>query len=281
MIAPPPDVGGEITEALERHGIEPRAVSLVSPLGELKGRRWAYRVESTDGHIVKARQFEDGDTASRAFDLRADLEGAFAPALARYGSVLIEEWIEGVALAEPDVEAFVAEAGAVLGRLHSKPLGRGEPSALDTRTWRDGAFSDLELLSAAGRLGGREVEALRAEVSRRDPAWARAAVVHLDFCADNMVVDRSGRLRVIDNELITVGPAAFDLARTLNLWPMRDEAWAGFRNAYDDTVSAQPGPLDFWRLVATLTDARVFLERSEERVETALSRLRRFLGDEP
>ena len=82
MIAPPPESSGELESALDRHGIKPRAVSLVSPLKELKGRRWAYRVEGDDGRVVKARQFEDDGAARRAVELLADVEDAFAPATA-------------------------------------------------------------------------------------------------------------------------------------------------------------------------------------------------------
>jgi aminoglycoside phosphotransferase (APT) family kinase protein len=50
--------------------------------------------------------------------------------------------------------------------------------------------------------------ALRGEIARRDPGTTRAVLIHLDFCAENMLIDTCGHLRVIDNELLTIAPAA-------------------------------------------------------------------------
>jgi aminoglycoside phosphotransferase (APT) family kinase protein len=280
MIAPPPETTREIENALARHGTRPRAIRLVSTLQERKGRRWAYRVDADDGRVVKARLFENDDVARLAFELRNGLEEAFAPALARYGAVLIEEWIDGVPLNDLDPEARAGEAGALLGRLHAMPLAAGASVTFATHRWRERAESDLVLLETAGRLDSREIAALRAEVGRRDPAEARAVLAHLDFCADNMLVDGRGRLRVIDNELVSVAPAALDLARTFDLWPLPDPAWARFRGGYESTAPSRPKASGFWRIVTALMSARIFLHRSPERLDAALARLRRFVAGE-
>jgi Ser/Thr protein kinase RdoA (MazF antagonist) len=280
MIAPPPETTKEIEGALRRHGIRARAIALVSTLGARKGRRWAYRVETDSGRLVKARLFENADAARAVFELLGELEDAFAPALARYDAVLIEEWVEGVPLAAVDWEARLEEAGALLGRLHAKPLDREVPGSFRTSRWRDDAQSNLELLRAAGKLTPDEIALLRAEVLRRDPAEARATLVHLDFCADNMLIDGSGRLRIIDNELMTVAPAALDLARTFDLWPMPASAWGRFRRGYASSAPAEPAAAGFWRIITALTNARIFLDRSSERLDAALARLRGYAEGE-
>lgn len=279
MIAPPPEIE-EIEHALDRHGIRGRKIALISTLQERKGRRWAYRVETDDGRIVKARQFESYEAARLVFELRVDLEEAFAPALAQYGPWLIEEWIEGVPLTELDWEAWVEEAGALLGRLHIRPLGPGAPSTISTRKWREGARSDLELLDTAGKLTPREVAVLRAQVLRRDPGDAQASLLHMDFCADNMLIDHRGHLRIIDNELLTIGPVAFDLGRTFNLWPMPDATWVRFRRGYVSSARTEPESIGFWQIIATLIGARIFLNRSPARLDASLAQLRRFIDGE-
>ena len=277
MIVLPPETTQEIAHALDRHGLRPRTITLVSPLRERKGRRWAYRVETEDGRLVKARQFENREVASQVFTLRTGLEDAFAPALARYGPVLIEAWIDGVPLAELAWDAW-EDAGALLGRLHAHPLGTDAPSTLPTRKWRDGAHSDLELLRDAGALTDREVASLRAEIGQRDPVTARAAIIHMDYCADNMLIDVHGRLRIIDNEQVAIAPIGFDLGRTFHLWPMPDAAWVRFRTGYESSAPAPPDALGFWRIIATLVGARVFQHRSPVQFDASLALLRRFVA---
>ena len=279
-IAGPPEVSREIAEALERHQVQCRRIELVSPLRERKGIRFAYRVDTADGGTVKLRHFGAAADARAHLELRAGLEEAFAPALARSGAVLFEAWIDGVALTELDAEARSEEAGALLGRLHARPLGPGVEPACATRRWRAGAESDVEILRRAGSLAPGEAATLLAELSRCDPGTARVALIHKDFCAENMLVDGLGRLRVIDNEQLEIGPAGFDLGRTFHRWPMSAAAWAGFVRGYrsSSSPSSDPEATGFWRMVAALVGGRVFLERAPERLDATLALLRRFVA---
>jgi Ser/Thr protein kinase RdoA (MazF antagonist) len=286
----PPSIGSrpdtrEVDDALAQLGIAPRTVELISPLGARKGRRWAYRIEARDGRVVKARQFENEDEARRVFEVRVGLEDAFAPVIARHRAILVEEWIDGVPLDEDESSERAAEAGALLGRLHAWPLAADAPRRFDTIRWRDGADSDLELLAAAEKLGSSEVAELRVEIRRRDPATGPAAVAHLDFCADNMLVDRRGKLRLIDNEMMSVAPPGFDLGRTFNLWPMSETQRIALRSGYESSAPHRPQATGFWRIVACALGARIFLERDPERLAASLAQLRRlaageFLDDE-
>jgi len=272
----PPEVAWDVEEALSQHGLRPLRIELVSPLGPQKGIRFAYRVDTDDGHRVKVRHFGSDDHARRHFELRAGLEAAFAPALAHYRCVLIEEWVEGAPLTEPEAEARAEEAGALLGRLHAQPLGTDAPATIPTRKGSDGAESDLELLSGRGELAPGEVDRLRAEIRQRDPVAARTALIHLDFCAENMLIERGGKLRVIDNELVSINPTGLDLGRTFHRWPMSEGAWVRFFRGYRSAAPREPEPTGFWRIAATLTAARVFLARSPQCLERSIALLRRF-----
>jgi aminoglycoside phosphotransferase (APT) family kinase protein len=210
----------EIAAALAHFAITPRRVVLISPLRERKGSRYSYRVDAQDGRVVKLRQLNSSERARRLLQLRTGLEAAFAPALAHHGRVLLEEWIDGAALSDADAAARAEEAGALLGRLHATALDSAAHTTRSTSERSAEALSNLEILYAAGQLAPSVAAALRAEIARRDPGTARAVLIHLDFCAENMLIDTRGRLRVIDNELLMIAPAGFDLGRTFDRWPM-------------------------------------------------------------
>jgi aminoglycoside phosphotransferase (APT) family kinase protein len=277
-IAGPPEVSRDIAAALERRQLRCRKVVLVSPLKERKGVRFAYRADTDDGCTVKLRHFGAADAARAHLELRAGLEDAFAPAVGRSGAVLFEAWIDGVALVNLDPEARAEEAGALLGRLHAAPLPTEVAATCDTERWRAGAESDVAILRRASTLTSREASILLTALERRDPARGRMALLHKDFCAENMLIDASGRLRVIDNEQLEIGPAGFDLGRTFHRWPMSDSAWLRFLNAYRASSHAEPEATGFWRIVAALVGARVFFERAPERLDATLALLRRFVA---
>jgi Ser/Thr protein kinase RdoA (MazF antagonist) len=276
MIETPPACLREIEEALGQLGLRPRRLVLISPLRQHKGKRCAYRVEAEDGRIVKVRQLQTPDEARRLLELRAGLDEAFAPVLARYGAVLLEAWIEGVPLTAVDAEERAEEGGALLGRLHGTALAPDAPSTLSTREWTDGAMSNLHILTDAGKLASGLAASLRAEILERDPGVARAALIHQDFCAENMLLDDGGRLRVIDNEQLTIAPAGFDLGRTFDRWPMSEGAWARFCRGYRSSAPAEIDAIRFWKIVAALKGARVRYQHSPARFAAALASLRRF-----
>jgi Ser/Thr protein kinase RdoA (MazF antagonist) len=271
------DAPPEIAAALEQCGLRPRHVVLVSPLKGSKGRRRAYRVEVEGGRTVKARQVDTPEEARRLLALRAGLEEAFAPALAQCDCVLLEEWIDGSPLTDLEAERWVEDGGALLGRLHARALAADVPPLCNTGRWVERGMSDVEILSGAGKLAAAEADALRAEIRRRDPGVARTALGHLDFCAENMLIDTAGRLRVIDNERMAIAPAKFDVARTFDRWPMSEAAWARFCRGYRSAAAVDDlESLGFWKILAVLLGARVRFQYTPARLDAALALLRRF-----
>ena len=87
---------------------------------------------------------------------------------------------------------------------------------------------------------------------------------------------RFSRFYVVDNELLSIGPAGFDLGRTFDRWPMSDAAWARFCRGYGSSAPAQPEAVGFWKIYAALLGARVRYERSPQRLDAVLRRLQRF-----
>ena len=275
----PTDLKPEIHAALAQRGFQAVRAQLLSPLGEKKGRRCAYRVENSAGQILKVRLFENEEEAESVYRLRTPLDDAFAPVLECHKSVLIEAWVDGVPLAERDQQAWIEPAGALLARLHAQPLPPDEPRTVSTRRWLDAAESDLGILTAAGQIRTSEADRLRRGLLQSDPRECPVAVIHTDFCADNMLIDTAGRLRVIDNEGIALRPAGFDLGRTFQLWPMSLEMRERFHRGY---LSALPLPngLGFWRTVAVLMNSRIFFKFNPARLEASIALLRSLLEDE-
>ncbi len=266
-----------IAAALAQVGVRTQSVTLLSLLGVGKGRRLAYRVDAEDGRRFKVREFESETVAREVQMLRDGLEDAFAPVIERCGCVLLEEWIDGVALTLADANRLAEQAGAVLGRLHSVRLPSGAPEVMSTSLWRSGADDDVEMLATAGAITADEAIRAAGLLREQDPRSARAAIVHLDFCAENLVVDVLGKLRIIDNEQLAVEPAGIDLGRTFHRWPMSDLVWREFLRGYRSAGTSEPDATGFWRLVATVLGARVFLQRRPERLDDTIRLLRSLL----
>lgn len=271
----------DVRAAVARRGLRVRRLTLVSPLGARKGARYAYRVDTHDGRSVKARHFGSVDDARRVHELRRGLETAFAPVLERCGAVLIEAWIEGDMLDAAGAEAAARRAGALLGRLHARALPPGTPTHVATAHWSDSAGADIDLLHESRALSAAGRECLAAALRRHDPGRARTALVHKDFCAENMLVDVRGRLRIIDTELIALDPAGFDLAWTWHRWPLSAPGWARFMAGYRSAAPAVPAAPAYWRIVTGLVLARVFHQRMPARLDAQLARLRRCVEDAP
>jgi Ser/Thr protein kinase RdoA (MazF antagonist) len=263
----------EIAAALEHFGIAMKCLELISPLGERKGERFSYRVDAEGGRTFKLRILDSPQRARFLLEVRALLEDAFAPALACCGRILLEEWIEGTRLSAKDEERRAGEAGALLGRLHSISLPPHLGVAMRPRDWLGAAQADLELLAGAGLLAPGEVAAMRAKIARSHVSDALPVLVHQDLCAENMLIDTGGVLRVIDNEQLAFEPAGFDVARSLDRWSMSPAAQERFLAGYR-SAAAIPASLHAWQIVATLLGARVRLQRNPARLPATLERLR-------
>lgn len=257
-------------------GLPVHRIEELTPPGPIKRGRSTVRIELDGGRTIKARVLESAEAARRLHERRAALGPAFPPSLGSVGRVLLEEWITGVPLAEP--ESWVEPAARVLARLHATPLPEPAPPVATSR-WREEAARDLAWLVEAGTLAPGEQERLAALLAGSDPGRVSLVLAHRDFCAENMIVDAGGALRVIDNEWLEPQPAGIDLARTRSRWPMPDGAWRRFLGAYRACAPADPGPLAFWEVVTLAWTVRVRLRRGPAHAATALAELCAFGAD--
>jgi hypothetical protein len=279
LTAAPPAVEREVAEALEQHRFAAAQVLPISPFHGKKQGRFTFLAIAADGAKLKARRFPDVAGAERQEAFREGLEPAFAPVLARHGAVLIESWVEGSGIDGDASAAVLAEAGALLGRLHAEHPASGTDSRRDTSEYRHEAEQDLETLARAGAIAPGLEASIAAEVERLDPGGYEPVLIHRDFCAENFILDRDGHLVVIDNERFVLGAAGFDLGRSFHRWPMSERDWSRFLAAYH-LAGGAPCELGFWTLITNVSLARIYARISERRLRPMLARLDR-LGDRP
>lgn len=275
------DCLAEVYAAVERHGArDVRLTPLSSPGVGRKATRGAFRVDDARGTVLKARRLESAETAARLADLRAPLDAGFAPVLARHDTVLLEEWIDGDTLAAPAAEACASEIGALLGRLHATPAAATLPP-VSTAATRARATAQLAALTRHDIVTTAAAQALQTRLERSDPGTTPQTLVHLDFCPENIVRDRHGRLVAIDNEWITRGAPGADLGRTYARWPMAETAWRRMLRGYASTSPFAPTALDFWLVAMAIYSAALRLPQAPAALAGPAALLRRLAAGDP
>ena len=240
------------------------------------GAARAFRLDLRDGGTVKGRIFPTARWAARIerFLSLPRAEGLPSP-LCRLDRFMVLEFVEGTPLDEwlprqrRDREAGAARAaGLWLAQLHrgSPPADRAPaPSRYGQRL-----RALLRRMRSASLLGADVVAALG---SLTAPASAASAVTHGDICPENLILTPAGPLRPIDEERLAVRPLAYDLARTINRWPLSARLEAAFLEGY---VSGGGRPAaflkhrTFWIAAALATSAEYRWQQP--------SRLRPILG---
>lgn len=263
----------EARSVLENCGLQYRQIATLSPPASGRKRgRYTVRVDLTDGSTIKLRCLGSVEEASRLADIRSRLDPAFAPVIARHGSMLLESWIDGEELSLTRAAARAEETGAILGRLHATELP-AKPPPFATRGRRERARDALATLAESRIISVAMSQALQAELLRTDPREVPQVLVHLDYCPENLVVDFDGGLHVVDNEWIGVDAPGVDLGRTYARWPMTAEVWERFLAGYVTTARCDPGPLRFWMIAMAVAGVMIRRHKSLEEREGPLTRL--------
>lgn len=269
-----------VAAVLARQGFEVLSYQRISPFDSAFTERHTYRVVLTDGRTLKVRRTLGDARAQRVCEILAALsDDRFARVLCRDGPVLIEEWIDGVPPSGPEpAREHLGAAAGLLAKLHGvRAIGsvavQGEEA---TEPCRVETATALACLAASGALRAPEAATLEAGLRRFDPRRAPTGLVHRDFCLENMVIDRHGVLRVIDNEALDVGAYDLDLARAWYRSAMTAAAWRRFEQEYHRLggPAGRTGSPLFWRIAAVANGAIVRIERDPTRAEVPLGRLR-------
>ncbi|MGD0946471.1 MAG: aminoglycoside phosphotransferase family protein [Candidatus Binatia bacterium] len=274
----------EIAIALDRAGLRARAFRRISQMRPGDARRSVYRIDLESGRVIKARLLPDEETARQLFEICRDLPDAFAPALGCYGAVLLGEWIDGEKLGDTlPSDAHLVAAGSLLARLHATPIVAGRPvhGRRSTAAWRDKTEAGLWQIIAADELDEQDALLIRGALERLDPGQAVFGLVHTDLCGENVVVDRAGRLHVVDNERVGIDALGFDVARSWYRWALPAPAWERLRSTYAARAPfTEPlDTFDFWSIVAVVHSAALRVQKDRTRAYVPLDRLRRMAAD--
>ena len=218
----------------ETLGCEVVKAEPVSPLRRRGHPRAAFRVTLADGRVVKLRRVGEVEEAAELERLLVRLAPVGLPrVLARRRRSLVLEWLDGTPLSSlPDARVPVAAAAELLGCIHAMPPGGSPPAQELARAEGVRAGQQLAQLVAAGALAHTEADDLDQALAQRLPARPDAGIVQGDFAPENLLLDATGRVRVIDNEGVRVGVLDLDLARSWSRWPMADSRWQAFLEAY-------------------------------------------------
>jgi aminoglycoside phosphotransferase (APT) family kinase protein len=262
------------------------AVTEMAPVSPLRGRdrpRAAFRLTLADGRRLKLRRLRSPERAEDLSRLLGRLRELGLPrVLLRREEALVVEWVDGVPLEEQPADADrIGEAAELLGRIHATPSfdGLRLPVTRSTRDELRAMQDELSILVRAGRLEAVTATRLARSARRCDPGRALQGIVHGDFCAENLVVDARGRIRVVDNEALQVGFLGLDLARVWSRWPLPEPTWQGFLSSYRRWGA---GPADdeallVWKLRILVKSAWYRVARRFPGADEALGRLHALL----
>ena len=256
--------------------------------------RASFRVDFVSGVRVKARCFENPEAAAEQTRLRAELPDAFVPVLHRSGPVVLEQWVDGVPWDAAERSADdIRSAAALLAAVHQvrRAAGQELPYAAPVNDVIAMNQGNLALLTATGALSTQEESALQPKLAAAPPAAAHA-LLHTDFCPENIVKSSDGALWVVDNEHLRVGAVDMDLARSWARWdperpwsdPQREQEWNLFAAAYveaggasDLSASRKLGDVidhqEFWRLSALTLGAAVLVRGGAQKSPAATNGL--------
>jgi aminoglycoside phosphotransferase len=186
--------------------------------------RACFRLSFADGQVLKGRYVETLEQADRLETLTRRLDRRHFPAvLARHGRAFLTDWIEGTPLDRAAWTPAVLEAcGSMQAAVHRIPIDARPQWQRRHGSWQTRIEARLRVLVDAARLD--TVHARRAETlaSECEPRRVELGLCHGDFCAENIVVGRDGRLVIVDNDSLAVDTWGYDFARTWHRWPMTD-----------------------------------------------------------
>ena len=248
-------------------------------------RPTAFRLQFADGCILKGRYVDTPQQAQTVEYVSHCLGYRGLPRVwGRCGRALLTEWVDGEVLtAGPCDREVLRQCGALQGFVHSRPLP--ECSSLPANpmeSWQPALQRRLAELVDSGVLEN-PVARHAAEIARTyAPPRCVLGFAYVDFCADNIVLQASGDVCVIDNETLSIEPCDYDVGRTWYRWPMaradREAYFGGYRA--HRSLAAFLAHFPYWA-IAALADGALFRARrgGAEAAVVPVNRLHALLHD--
>ena len=255
--------GRDILEAVGKLGGSVDTAEEITRLRAPWSRQACFRLQLTDGRIVKARRFESAKKRESVAALYPSLEGLpFSRVLSTHGAATIEEWIHGSPVTPGDLSPErIHELASLLGTLHSRCI----PPEISTGRTRDFAgyssrlSKHLSLLAEQGHVGTQFSRELFGLAVSRGAVELERGIIHTDFHPRNMVTSEDGVVWIIDNEDIRLGALDYDIARCWRQWPMTREQRDVFCKAYSRFRSLESflAHQEFWSICTLVNTAKI------------------------
>ncbi len=205
-------------------------------------QRASFRLDFADGRTLKGRHLQSPEQAERLQEISNLLHDMpFVSVVSRRGSAVLEEWAEGSPLSQhPPSLRIIRQAGELLGELSTVEgdIDFG-PRIRDGRLRLDKLRDQYEKLLAYSALDRDTCKRLLVIARANCPHRLAAGLVHLDYSAENLIVDGHKHIHVIDNESMDFTPYDTDLGRTWYLWPMQHDEWTSFIGGYEKYRSVE------------------------------------------
>lgn len=270
----------DVAQLLEPQGVE---VVAVQGLGVPwpAGAKATWWVRFTDGSEAKARVFRTPSQMERFLVLRQVLgdHPGLSRVLGAQGRALLEEWVPGATLEgiDPDQEQL-EQAAALLAALHRAIPPQNLPPGWSRAVAPDALAGSLAQLHEAGALTAGEAEALTAMLYPLHVAPRTQAILHGDFCGENLVSHATRGMVSIDHEWLEVGPAEYDLGRCFQRWGLAPAARQDFLRAYREVGGpATVTHIAAWELAAEIISAGIRVTNGRPGADIPLQALRRRL----
>jgi hypothetical protein len=243
-----------------------------------------FRLRLADGRVFKGRRCATAAEAALIEDVLQHIRCDNFPAVvARAGLALVTEWFDGQCLDSAGwVPELLARCGALQGRIHTVPLPADSPAwqldhvAAHCTRLRE----NLAHLVSGKVMDSGEAQAVLALATQATPHHCTLGYVHRDFCSENLVVQPSGEIGVIDNGAVGIDAHDYDLGRTWYRWPMQAPQREAYLDGYRQYRQADTfiEYFAFWTVSAVVNGAAFRLEKSGDDAAFPLTRLRALVG---
>lgn len=274
----------------EKHGLE-----RLEPIEKGWSSDVKYKAADKDGKLCLLRITPPGKDANRRemFELTQRTASLGVPMCAPLGfgtcaegTYSLFEWIDGVeleaALADlPDVEQYVygVQAGEILQKIHSIPAPDNVPDWAERFNAK--ASRKIEIFrSCPIQFEGGEAIIAYIEENRGLLENRPQCFQHGDYHVGNMMLDRAGKLRIIDFDRYDFG----DPWEEFNRIPWCAQASPHFATGLLNGYFGGEPPMEFWRLLALYLGSNLLSSVSwaipfgQGEIDTMLNQAKEVLG---
>lgn len=158
----------------------------------------------------------------------SELRDIFPAIRCRRGALLYAEWVRGESFdleaADVDTKILLEQLLELQLKIHQTTLPPGHEPVFDY--WKDLILPRFERISNLLNVAGLEDRVLKETMPLSESA--RYTAQHPDMTLRNLILDRKGQLRVIDNDVLTIGKyPLLDVCNTVYALPKqhRQQFW--------------------------------------------------------